>query len=177
MYNTIIKFIDANLIYCLIPMILTLILFESLFKVKFQTRKVLRIISWVIIVYALVSLFHFLVQVVFRQSKTTFIERATGSHRMTYWIMFLLSTIFPLTLLVKKFSEKFWYVLLIAFLIKLGVYFEHFIIVTTSLHRDNGSNDILNLWITRIIMTTIQGFIFVALSLGILRWIELRKER
>ena len=40
LYKRIIEIIDANLIHCLIPIILTLIVIELLFKRRFETKKV-----------------------------------------------------------------------------------------------------------------------------------------
>jgi len=54
-YKRIIEIVDANLIYCLIPIILTLILVELIFKNRFETKKVLNLIRWTIIIYAIIT--------------------------------------------------------------------------------------------------------------------------
>lgn len=173
MYDKIIKIVDANLILCLIPMIFTLILIELMFKNIFSTKKVLRIISWIILIYTLVIFLYFIIGFTVSPNEFSFIHRATGPYKTMYWIMFFSATIFPLTLLIKRLSSNFWYVLLVAFLMKVGVYFEHFVIVTTSIHRDYGpenqTSDLLNLWTYGILMVVLQGFVIVTLTLGILK--------
>ena len=49
-----------------------------------------------------------------------FINRATGPYAITYWLMFLSALILPFTLLIKKLASKFWYVLLVAFAMKIA---------------------------------------------------------
>lgn len=44
------KIIDTNIIYCLIPMILTNYSIEKIYPNKFETKKFLTIIRWSIIV-------------------------------------------------------------------------------------------------------------------------------
>ena len=58
-----------------------------------------------------------------------FMNRATGPNAIAYWIMFLSALILPLTLFVKKLATIFWYVLLVAFAMKIGMYLERFVII------------------------------------------------
>jgi hypothetical protein len=55
LYKRIIEIVNANLIYCLIPIILTLMLIELIFKNRFETKKVLNLIRWTIIVYTIIT--------------------------------------------------------------------------------------------------------------------------
>jgi hypothetical protein len=66
----------------------------------------------------------------------TFIYLGNGSYKIIYWIMLIFSLILPFTLLINKVATKYWYVLLVAFAMKIGFYFEQFIIFSTSLHRE-----------------------------------------
>ncbi len=168
-YDRIMNIVDANLIYCLIPMILTLVLIELLFKNRFPTKRVLSIICWLIIAYAAINLVHFLIGLIFYPDQFGIVNRSTGAYRIAYWVMLLLATILPFTLLSKKLSANFWYVLLVATLLKSGAYFERFVIVMTSVHRDYSSQ---NLPIHGLTMLIVQGALLAILTLGIFRIIE-----
>ena len=66
-----------------------------------------------------------------------------------------------------------WYILLISFLMKTGIYFERFIIITTSIHRDSltsswdSKNN--NLWLEVLLIQIIQGVIISSLILLIIK--------
>jgi len=171
LYKRIIEIVDANLIYCLIPIILTLILVELIFKNRFETKKVLNLIRWAIIVYAIMTLTITLFGNNLYSNDSTFINRATGLYKIAYWIMLLSALILPFTLLIKKLASKFWYVLLIAFCLKIGSYFERFVIITTSFHRDylseNRNAEFTDSILFGIEMLLLQGMIIATLTLGI----------
>ena len=186
LYKKAIELIDANLIYCLIPIILTLILVELIFKNRFETKKVLNLIRWIIIIYTIVTFTFYLVGMAINPEEYTFINRATGPYAIAFWVMFLSALILPLTLLIKKLASKFWYVLLVAFGMKIGMYFEHFVIIITSLHRDylpensnteleNGNVELIDLFSFGIGMTFLQGAIITVLTLGIFEIIKRKK--
>ncbi|MDZ4711175.1 MAG: hypothetical protein SGI89_02490 [bacterium] len=180
LYKRIIEIVDANLIYCLIPIILILILVELIFKSRFETRKVLNLIRWTIIVYAIITWTAPLIGMTLYSEESTFINRATGPYKIAYWIMFLSALILPFTLLIKKLASKFWYVLLIAFCMKIGFYFERFVILTTSFHRDflteNENDEFMNSLSYGIGMLFIQGTIITILTLGIFEIIKRKKN-
>jgi hypothetical protein len=112
--------------------------------------------------------------------KYAFIERATGPYKIAYWIMFLCALIFPFTLFYKKLASKFWYVLLVAFGMKIGFYFERYVIFVTSLHRDylpsSYKSEFTCLPNFGIGLFFLQGFIIAILSLGIFEIIKRRKK-
>jgi len=169
LYNRIIKIVDFNLIYCLIPIILTLLLIELFFKNKFETKKVLNLIRWTIIIYAINTWIYNLIEVAMHPEEFAFIERATGALKKTYWIMFLSSLILPFTLFINKLGSKFLYVLFVAFCMKIGFYFERFIIIVANYHRDYlteyGNTEFTNSLL--IGMVFLQGMIIAILTLGI----------
>jgi hypothetical protein len=118
--------------------------------------------------------------------KYAFINRATGPYAWAYWIMLLSSLILPFTLLSKKLAAKFWYVLLVAFAMKIGMYFERFVIIVTSFHRDyltgngnaeleNGNTELIDLFAFGIGMIFLQGLIITILTLGIFEIIKRKK--
>ena len=84
-YKRAIEIVDVNLIYCLIPIILTLILVELTFKSRFETKKVLNLIRWTIIVYTILAI----IGMALDPQESTFINRATGPYKIAYWITLL----------------------------------------------------------------------------------------
>ncbi|WP_405207085.1 hypothetical protein [Aquimarina sp. LLG6339-5] len=188
LYKTIVEIFDANLIYCLIPIILTLIIVELIFKNRFETKKVLNLISWTIIFYTIITWIFYLIGMATTENpeKYAFINRATGPYAWAYWIMFLGALILPLTLLIKKLASKYWYVLLVAFGMKSGMYFERFVIIVTSFHRDylpgntNSELDsrnigLIDLFSFGIGIIFLQGVIITILTLGIFEIIKRKK--
>ena len=167
LYDQIIKIIDVNLIQCLIPIILTLFLVKVNFKNRFETKKALNIIRWTIIIYAFITWAITLVRIVINPEESAFINRAVGPYAVMYWIMLLSALILPFTLFIQKIAAKFWYVLLVAFCIKIGVYFERFVIIVTSYHRDylteNGNTEFINPFVFGIGMLLLQGVIIAIL--------------
>ena len=176
LYDKILSIVDSNLIYCLVPMVLTLILVRVIYKNKFPTKKALNIIRWIIIGYTVITIVHFIVGIIVKPDEFAFTNRATGRYKFAYWFMLLCVTLFPLTLLFKKLASKYWYVLIIAFLMNVGVYFERFVIVTTSMHRDyaaeNGSSKLMDLATYGTSVYFIQGLIIALILLGILKLLE-----
>lgn len=179
-YNRIIEIIDANLIFCLIPIILTLILVELLFKNRFETRKVLNLIRWTIIIYTLTTLIFYVIGVAVNKDNYALLNRATGPYAWAYWIMLLSSMILPLLLLVKKIGTNFWYVLLVAFCMKIGSYFERFVIITTSFHRDyipdGGNTEFRDSISYAIGMVIMQGMVIAILTLGVFEMLKKKKN-
>jgi hypothetical protein len=116
-----------------------------------------------------------------------FINRATGPYAWAYWLMFLLALILPFTLFIKKLASKFWYVMLVAFGMKFGMYFERFVIIVTSYHRDyltenrndvlgNRTIELIDLFSFGIGMIFLQGLIITILTLAIFEIIKRRNN-
>ena len=188
LYKRIIEIIDANLIYCLIPIIITLILVELFFKNQFETKKTLNLIRWIIIIYTVITWFFYLIAMAASKSpyEYAFISRATGPYAWAYSMMFLSALILPFTLLIKKLASKYWYVILVAFGMKIGMYFERFVIIVTSFHRDylpnnwnsqleNKNVELIDLLSFGIGMISLQGLIITVLTLGIFEIIKRTK--
>ena len=188
LYKRIIEIVDANLINCLIPIILTLILVELIFKNRFETKKVLNLIRWTIISYTIITWTFYLIRMATTDNldEYAFLNRATGPYAWAYWIMFLSALILPLTLFFKKLASNFWYVLLVVFGMKSGMYFERFVIIVTSFHRDylpgngnaeleNGNTQLIDLFAFGIGMIFLQGLIITILTLGIFEILKRKK--
>ena len=176
LYKRIIDLIDTNLIYCLVPIILTLIIIELLFKRRFETKKVLNLICWLIILYSIITWTYSLIGMIFYPEKFAFIERASGPYSWAYWTMFLSALILPFTLFIKKLSSNFYYVLFVAIFMKIGFYFERFVIIVTSYHRDyepdSESIAFTDSFSFGILILFIQGIIIGLISLGIFQIIK-----
>jgi len=178
-YKRIIEIVDANLIYCLVPIILTLMVIERIFKNRFETKNVLNFVRWTIICYAVITWATTLTGVALYPEESVFINRATGPYKAPYWTMLFSTLILPFTLVSKKLASKFWYVLFVAFCIKIGIYFERFVIITTSYHRDyqteNGNTEYIDAFLFSIGMILLQGIIITILTLGIFEIIKRNK--
>lgn len=179
LYKTIIEIVDANLIYCLIPIILTLMLVELIFKTRFETKKALSVIRWTIIIYTIVYIAYYLIVLVINPNEHNFVNRTTGPYAWAYWIMFFSALILPLTLFIKKLASKFWYLILVAFGMKIGVYFEQLVIITTSFHREY-KTEIDDLGLMESIsfgvgILLLQGITLTIMVLGIFEMLK-RKE-
>ncbi|GEC78313.1 hypothetical protein [Flavobacterium aquatile] len=182
-YKRIIEIIDANLIYCFPPLILILLLIRLLFKNKFKTKEALNIVRWLIIAYAAITTSFFIIGMVFIPEEFAFTNRATGSYWFASWLMLIAAVVMPFTLLFKKLASKFLYVLLISILLKIGSYFERFVILVTSLHRDytpQAANSYLPDFAIYITMVFVQGLVLAILLLGIVEisyQMKLRSQR
>lgn len=174
------QFVDVNLIYCLIPMTLTLLLIEVFFPTRFQTKKALQVIRWIILLYTGLNLIYIILGSLVQPEKFTFIDtdRATGRYALAYWIILLSATILPFTLLLKKLGSKFWYVLLVAFAMKAGAYFERIVLISTQVHRDypaEASFETSYPVLYGVILTTVQGILLVLLILWATGWYTRKK--
>lgn len=176
LYKRIIEIVDVNLIYCLIPMILSLLLVEFFFKNRFETKKVLDVIRWIIIVYAIVVLIQTLIEIAMHPKEFT--DRIAGVYKITYWLMLFAALILPFTLFIKKLASNFIYILFVALCMKSGFYVELFVILVTSYHRDylteNGNTEPINSIVFSVGMIFLQGIIITMLILGIF---EISKRR
>lgn len=65
-----------------------------------------------------------------------FLNRALGPYAWAYWIMFCCNVFVPQLLWSKKIRHNLTVVFLISIFINIGMWFERFVIITTSLTRD-----------------------------------------
>jgi Ni/Fe-hydrogenase subunit HybB-like protein len=65
-----------------------------------------------------------------------FINRALGPYAWAYWIMISCNVLVPQLFWVKKIRRSIPVMLVIVILVNVGMWFERFVIVVTSLHRD-----------------------------------------
>jgi molybdopterin-containing oxidoreductase family membrane subunit len=65
-----------------------------------------------------------------------FVNRAFGPYAWAYWIMVSCNVGFPQLFWIKKIRRSIPVMLVIVILVNVGMWFERFVIVVTSLHRD-----------------------------------------
>ena len=70
------------------------------------------------------------------QERFTFINRALGPYWWAYWIMFSCNVFIPQLFWFKAVRSNIAMVFLISITTNIGMWFERFVIVVTSLHRD-----------------------------------------
>ena len=66
----------------------------------------------------------------------TFINRATGPFAWAYWIMVSCNVIVPQVFWFKRFRRSIVVMFIVSLLVNVGMWFERFTIIVTSLHRD-----------------------------------------
>jgi len=66
----------------------------------------------------------------------TFINRAFGPYAWAYWTMVSCNVLVPQAFWVKRIRTSPWAIFVLSLLINVGMWFERFVIVVTSLHRD-----------------------------------------
>ncbi len=65
-----------------------------------------------------------------------FLNRATGPYWWAYWTMISCNVIFPQIFWFKRFRTSIPVMFVISILVNIGMWFERFVIIVTSLHRD-----------------------------------------
>ena len=179
-FHQILKFIDTNIILCLFPLLLSILLIELIFKNRFETKQVINLVRWIIIGYTMLSMLYYLIGIIFSSNEFAFVKRATGPYAFAYWIMLFGATIIPFSLLYKKLGTKPIYLLLVIFLMKIGFYFERFVIITTSFHRDyaldNNKFDGLSFFVKGFLILFLQGLIVAIVLLGVFELLGSKKN-
>lgn len=66
----------------------------------------------------------------------TFYNRALGPYAWAYWIMMTCNVISPQLLWFKKLRRNVAFTFILSIFINIGMWFERFVIIVTSLHRD-----------------------------------------
>ena len=65
-----------------------------------------------------------------------FMNRAFGPYAWAYWIMMTCNVITPQLFWFKKIRTSLWATFVISIFVNIGMWFERFVIIVTSLHRD-----------------------------------------
>lgn len=172
-FDEIIKWIDINVILCLGPIIVVMLLVESFFNNRLETKRVLAVVRWIIILYGTLSLIRFIGAMTSNSVSTDMGEEYT----MVRWLMIAAGTLLPLSLLLPKFSSNHVYLLFVSIFMKIGWYIEQAIIIITSSHRDMmpEHESILTLVSKTFGIIFLQGFLLALLALFIAEL--LKKEK
>ncbi len=65
-----------------------------------------------------------------------FINRFSGPYFWAYWTMMTCNVITPQLFWIKKIRTNFTLTFILSIVVNIGMWFERFVIITTSLHRD-----------------------------------------
>jgi molybdopterin-containing oxidoreductase family membrane subunit len=65
-----------------------------------------------------------------------FMNRALGPYAWAYWIMVVCNVVVPQLFWFKKARRNLWIMMMVGILVNVGMWFERFVIVVTSLSRD-----------------------------------------
>ncbi len=65
-----------------------------------------------------------------------FFNRAFGPYAWAYWTMVSCNVVFPQLLWFKRLRRSVWVLFILSLIINVGMWFERFVIIVTSLHRD-----------------------------------------
>jgi Ni/Fe-hydrogenase subunit HybB-like protein len=65
-----------------------------------------------------------------------FLNRATGPYWWAYWAMMSCNVITPQVFWFRKVRRSIWFTFVISIFVNIGMWFERFVIIVTSLHRD-----------------------------------------
>jgi molybdopterin-containing oxidoreductase family membrane subunit len=68
--------------------------------------------------------------------KFTFLNRALGPYSWAFGLMVFCNVVAPQLLWVPKFRRNLWVVMFVAMCVNVGMWFERFVIIVTSLYRD-----------------------------------------
>ena len=65
----------------------------------------------------------------------TFLNRALGPYMWAYWIMVFCNVVVPQAFWIKRIRTNVWLMWCLCILVNVGMWFERFVIIVTSLHR------------------------------------------
>ena len=71
-----------------------------------------------------------------QEEKFAFLNRAFGPYWWAYWTMISCNVISPQLFWIKKFRTTPWIIVIVSIFVNIGMWFERFVIVITSLSRD-----------------------------------------
>lgn len=134
----------AGAIYSGFAMVLTLmIIMRSVFKMKeYITMKHLENMGMVILTTGMMVSFAYTVEFVMAAysandvEQYVFMNRMTGPYAWAFWTMFACNVVSPHFMWFKKLRTNVYVLFAISIVVNIGMWFERFVIVVTSLHRD-----------------------------------------
>ncbi|MCB1145794.1 MAG: polysulfide reductase NrfD [Leptospiraceae bacterium] len=134
----------AGAIYSGFAMVLTLmIIMRRTFKLEdYITMKHLENIGLVILVTGMMVSYAYTVEFVIaaysanKVEQYVFMNRLAGPYAWAFWTMFACNVVSPHFMWFKKLRNNLTVLFIISIVVNIGMWFERFVIVVTSLHRD-----------------------------------------
>ena len=134
----------AGAIYSGFAMVLTLmIITRQVFKLKqYITMKHLENMGIVILVTGMMVSFAYTIEFIMatysanEPEQYVFMNRLTGPYAWAFWTMFTCNVVSPHFMWFKKLRTNVIMLFIISIVVNIGMWFERFVIVITSLHRD-----------------------------------------
>ncbi|HVJ81421.1 MAG TPA: NrfD/PsrC family molybdoenzyme membrane anchor subunit [Planctomycetia bacterium] len=71
-----------------------------------------------------------------RYEQFTFLNRLSGPYAWAYWTMIFCNVVSPQIFWASKMRRNLWATMFVALCVDVGMWFERFVIIVTSLHRD-----------------------------------------
>jgi len=176
-FNDVLRFIDFNVIACLIPMFLILNLLSLCRKFNFNTSGAFQVIRWFVILYASILLISIIGELI--ANAQLGVDFFGNGYTIFYWILLVLFHLSLFTLLSKRLSRSKLYLLLMLIVINVVRFFEtsfiYFTLILGTKFRDSQLYE-WNLpnFLSRIF---IQGLFLTILILIILKLISQYKKR
>ena len=167
-FNSIFDFVEVNLIHCLFPITATLILTKLLFKNRFDVKRALNVVSWIIISYTVISITQYTITSISKFGELVIPPRISGPYLWAYRTM-IISSLLPLTLFNNRLASSGIFILFVGIMMKIGLHFERFVIIVTSLHRDHleTNSDFLSLIYQSMGLIFLQGVVIAIIILTI----------
>lgn len=148
--------------------VLMVIFYHFILKDKHTVNYSSLILKWIILTNILINIISLTLSILENTDSSIIVQRITGPYFWAYWFMFFFSLTFPLSLLLNKFKNKLYWLLLVSLLMNIGWLFESLIIYITSIQREvsTGSNTFSILTPRLLILTKglLLGFAIIGIS-------------
>lgn len=134
----------AGAIHSGLAMVLTLLIpMRRIFDVKhIITMRHLEFMAKIIIVTGLIVGYAYLIEYFIAYYSNNIWEQAifgyrpTGDYAWAFWIMVICNSVIPLLFIKKKFRTSIFWLFAISIFVNIGMWFERFVIIVTSLSHD-----------------------------------------
>ncbi len=178
LFEELIFWIDSNLALSLAPLILTLLIGQKLFFKTLDVSNYYLAIRLFILFFTFLNILYFFLDILFFNELEAFIQRSSGPYGFIYGFLLFSSLFLPLSLFKKSWSQNGYYLLFIAVFLKIGWFFEKFVIISTQLHRDYLPENeiiyssILNPFLEPFVKGFIVGLILIMVGMFRKKWLH-----
>ena len=173
------ELVDKNLIFCLPPMILTLLLLRALLKNRLPFKKAFAVIRWIILVVTLIAWLAFIALLIIAPDESAMLQRLSGEYKWIYVFLFVSSFLVPLILFNRRLAAKPLVLLVVAIFMRIGWYLERVVVIRNSYltmddlperYYTNVSYAITPLEVY--LLSVLQGIVLAVVLVGTLKMIE-----